>query len=318
MRHELTGDEVLQRVKELDNGVLTNRFADTMAFCHRLFQMPVINHLPVGFAYYDDQFVLKKYNRTYAEYVRTYTPFDTEEALGMSHFDYKPGAAPYMEGWFLSVRNSMRADTRYNLELCVTIDERQSRSFWDSHLEPITDSAGRLQGFLMCCIDRTDTKIMSDSLDKGVLAPSGLLRQYDELKSALRVLMRVHEEDKQELGSRLAMNVKQLVRPKLNQLRKTKLSNYQISIVDMIENQLHHIISPFSSKLSSSYFGLTSTEVRIAGLVRDGLRSKEISELLHVSKECIDFHRKSIRKKLGITGRRSALRAYLSDISNLK
>jgi DNA-binding CsgD family transcriptional regulator len=270
--------------------------------------------LPVGFAFYDDQFVLQKNNRKYADYVRMYTPFHIEQALGMSHFDYKPGAAPYMEGWFISIRNSKQPDTRYNLELRVTIDQKECISFWDSHLEPIIDAFGRLQGFLMCRIDRTERNLFIRSRPTESLSAHLLAHKCEDLKTTLRVLMSTQEEDRRLTESKFMLNLLNQIMPILKRLKKTELSKQQKLLVEVIKKQLNSIVSPFTMKLSSEHFGLTPTEIRVAGLIAKGLTSKEIADVTYVSKECIDFHRHNIRKKIGIVGKKVNLQAYLSSI----
>jgi len=314
MGHAIPGDDIVKRVRELENGVLQAPFADDSSFCEQLFHYPVTHHLPVGFAFYDDQFVLQKCNRTYGDYVRTYTPFDIERALGMSHFDYKPGAAPYMEGWFRSIRESRRPDTRYNLELRVTIDQKECISFWDSHLEPVMDAAGILQGFLMCCIDRTDRNLLTIFNQTESSSSHLLARKYEDLKTTLRVLLSSQDEDKRMTESKCTLNILNQAMPILERLKKTKLSEQQTLLVEVLEKQLDSVVSPFSMKLSSEYFRLTPTEIRVAGLIVRGMTSKEIADMMHVTKECTDFHRHNIRKKLGITGKKANLRTHLANI----
>jgi len=315
MNHALTGDEIVQRVSEMRAGILRDRFAASVDFCDNLFGEQVIHDLPVGFAYYNDQFVLQRCNRTYADYVRMYTPFEIEKALGMSHFDYKPGAAPFMEGWFLYIRNSGEPDTRYDLELHVNVNQKERISFWDSHLEPIHDSGGRLLGFLMCCIDRTDRNIMVHANEVGENIHNALLWKYQELRTTLRVLMRTHEEDRRMTESRFVSIIQKRILPELERLKQSQMSKSQLAIIRLIEKHFDTIFSSFCLSLSSEYLGLTPTEIRVAGLVESGLTSKEIAMSLGVSKECVDFHRNSIRKKLGLTGRKVNLRTHLSCIS---
>jgi DNA-binding CsgD family transcriptional regulator len=167
----------------------------------------------------------------------------------------------------------------------------------------------------MCCIDRTDRNVLSQSIyDKGN-ASNGLLYKYEELQTTLRVLLRTQEEYKRIMESKFECNIKQQIQPILERLKKSSLSTHQLSLIHLIEKQISHIVSAFSLKLSSKYFGLTPTEIRIAGLIRDGLTSKEIAEILIVSKECVDFHRNNIRKKLGISGKKANMRSFLLNIT---
>jgi DNA-binding CsgD family transcriptional regulator len=85
----------------------------------------------------------------------------------------------------------------------------------------------------------------------------------------------------------------------------------ELSYLNILESNLKEIISPFAFKLSSNYLNLTPKELQIAGLIKDGKQDKEITELLNISIDTVQFHRKNIRKKLGIYGKGKNLRAYL-------
>ena len=50
--------------------------------------------------------------------------------------------------------------------------------------------------------------------------------------------------------------------------------------------------------------GLTNREREVFKLTRDGLSAKECGKLMFVSEHAVFFHRKNIRKKLGIKGKR--------------
>ncbi|MBU4262898.1 MAG: LuxR C-terminal-related transcriptional regulator [Proteobacteria bacterium] len=54
--------------------------------------------------------------------------------------------------------------------------------------------------------------------------------------------------------------------------------------------------------------------MKVASLVRTGKTSKEIAEALGVSASAIDFHRKKLRKKLGLSNTSSNLRTYLLSL----
>jgi DNA-binding CsgD family transcriptional regulator len=59
---------------------------------------------------------------------------------------------------------------------------------------------------------------------------------------------------------------------------------------------------------------LTPREIDVAVLVREGKTSKEIAELLDISASGVDFHRKKIREKLGLTNEKSNLRSALLSL----
>ncbi len=70
--------------------------------------------------------------------------------------------------------------------------------------------------------------------------------------------------------------------------------------------------SKTGGEILSLYEDLTSAEIRIAQLVKIGKTTDEISETLKISPATVIWHRKNIRKKLGISGTRKELRKSLS------
>ncbi len=133
----------------------------------------------------------------------------------------------------------------------------------------------------------------------------------EEVNSALTVLLKRRDEDKTEVEERVLLNVKELVVPYAEKLKKTSLEKKQIAYLNVLESNLNNIISPFTYKLSSKYLGLTPKEIHIANLVRDGKTAKEIAGLLNVSVRTIESHRKSIRAKIGLKNSKVNLRSRL-------
>lgn len=133
----------------------------------------------------------------------------------------------------------------------------------------------------------------------------------EEVNTALKVLLKQREEDKKELGEKVMSNVKELIDPYLERLKRSRLTTTQQTLIDIMESNLNNITSPFISRLSSRYFNLTSVEIKVADLVKEGKTNKEIAELLYVSKNTILFHRHHIRRKLQLTNKKINLRAHL-------
>ncbi|MGD8314701.1 MAG: PAS domain S-box protein [Syntrophobacterales bacterium] len=135
--------------------------------------------------------------------------------------------------------------------------------------------------------------------------------ELEEVNTALRVLLKRRNEDKIESEEKTLSNVKQLVLPYIARLKSSGLDDNQVTYVNILESNLNDIVSPFSRRLSSTYLGLTPTEIQIANLVKEGKTTKEIAKALHSSPRTVEFHRNKIREKIGIKNSKVNLRSYL-------
>lgn len=140
--------------------------------------------------------------------------------------------------------------------------------------------------------------------------------ELEEANVALRVLLRTRDQDRAELEHRLVRNVNERVMPLLGRVaRATTLEEARAQLA-LLERQILEVVSPFLHQLSSALLALTPQEIQVASLVRDGLSTKHIAEALHVSVDAIDFHRKNIRKKLGLRDKGINLRSYLLSLQD--
>jgi len=139
-------------------------------------------------------------------------------------------------------------------------------------------------------------------------------RNLEEVNTALRVLLKSREEDKAELEEKVLFNVRELVAPYVEKLKKSGLDDKQKGYTNILESNLDGITAPFSQRLSSRYLKLTPTEIQVANLIKHGKTTKEIAEFLNLSSQTIEFHRKNIREKIGIKNKRANLRTHLLSL----
>lgn len=178
----------------------------------------------------------------------------------------------------------------------------------------LRNEAGGIVGSLSSGDDITEMKQREKDLREKDAQLEIKTKNLEEVNTALRVLLKRREEDRSELEERLLSNVKDLVLPYLEGLKKTRLDTIQKSCVDILGSSLNEIVSPFSRKLSSKYLGFTPSEIQVANLVKDGKTTKEVAQFMNVSTKAIEFHRDNIRKKLGIKYKPANLRTHLSSI----
>ena len=139
-------------------------------------------------------------------------------------------------------------------------------------------------------------------------------RDLEELNSALKVLLRKRDEDREEIEEKIGSNVNELIFPYIERLKKTNLGNRQRSFIKILETNLDDIISPFARNLSNKLLKLTPSEIQVAKLIKQGKTSKEIAKLNNLSARTVEFHRDNIRKKLGIRNRKVNLRTHLLSL----
>lgn len=140
--------------------------------------------------------------------------------------------------------------------------------------------------------------------------------KLSEINTALKVILKSREKDKNVLEEQIISNVKNLVFPYVKKLRNTVQKETEKSIIRTLESNLKDILSTFSLALSSEGYGLTSTEMLIADLIRNGKRTKKIAEMNNISQKTVEVHRNNIRRKLGINGKKVNLQTYLRSINN--
>jgi len=139
-------------------------------------------------------------------------------------------------------------------------------------------------------------------------------RDLEELNTALKVLLKKRDEDKLELEEKIAGNVKELIFPYLEKLKRVNFRKREKTFLEIVESNLEAIISPFARTLSSNFIKLTPAEIQVANLVKLGKTSKEIAAVRNLSFKTIEFHRDNVRTKLGIKNKKINLRTHLLSL----
>jgi len=161
----------------------------------------------------------------------------------------------------------------------------------------------------------TALKLTEQALQKSQEELIEQKQSLEETNIAMKVLLKQREEDKLDLEKKVLNNVKDLVLPYVEKLKNPRLKARDRTLVDIIDTHLHDIISPLLQRFTNAKILLTPQEMQVASLVKDGKTSKEIAGVLNVSETTINFHRKNLRVKFGLTNQRTNLRSYLLSIS---
>jgi len=122
---------------------------------------------------------------------------------------------------------------------------------------PYFDSQGRLKGSFVVITDISKQKQEKDLLEMRVkertIALEDKTKSLEDVNTALRVLLKKREQDRQILEEQMALNVRELVFPYQERMRRTLLEDIQKECLDMMESTLNDIVSPFLKKLPLAY-----------------------------------------------------------------
>jgi len=192
-------------------------------------------------------------------------------------------------------------------------------------------SAADSQGILFETIHRTKNgrdfpvEVSSQGADiQGIRALISIIRdisdrkstaqQLLDLDSAVRVILEKSEESKREWQQNVLLRIKTMVLPFLEQLCSSRLNELQKSCLAAIEDNLKEIVAPFNGFASVNFYNFTEKELQIADLIKRGKATKEIAELLQISKRAVEFHRNNLRRKLGISNQKANLKNHLCSL----
>jgi DNA-binding CsgD family transcriptional regulator len=140
-------------------------------------------------------------------------------------------------------------------------------------------------------------------------------RTLTEMNIALKTLLEHRDREKIEFKENLLESIRKLIYPYTEKLQSKDLDEESQMYVSIIQSNLEDIIAPIADTLSSKYLGLTPSEIKVADLVKQGMTSKQIASMLHLSPKAVSFHRGNIRKKLGLQNKKINLYTYLQSFS---
>lgn len=178
----------------------------------------------------------------------------------------------------------------------------------------LKDGSGDPVGIVSMIKDITVRKKEEKKLQKAEKNLRIQARELMESNAALKVLLKQREHDQKEFENNILSNVKHLIMPYIEKMKRNREMSKEFDYLTRIEANLKEIMSPFSKRMSFQYMDFTPKEILVADLIKDGKQDKDIAEVLNISLDTVKFHRKNIRKKLGIYGKKANLRTQLLSL----
>ena len=137
-------------------------------------------------------------------------------------------------------------------------------------------------------------------------------RQLLEANQALSVLARNIDKEKEGLEKRIYQITSSKIMPIVKELQEDERCSRRLADLEVLATHLKKMTSG-SSLYDEIDTSLTDQELRVAVMIKNGLTSHQIGDLLCISLHTVKTHRKNIRKKLKIDNTQVNLVSFLKS-----
>ena len=171
--------------------------------------------------------------------------------------------------------------------------------------------------YIFVLTNMTTQALQREKLERIVDEKTEALRrekaQLEEMNITLRNVLKSVGREHEEHASNLAAKVNTLVLPALERIESENDPAIRKGYVTVVKDQLTRLL-PRDSGGMPLLLKLTQMEMKVCQFIQSGHSNKDIADLLNLSVETIQTHRKSIRRKLGLHGRNISLYAHLNTM----
>jgi DNA-binding CsgD family transcriptional regulator len=135
-------------------------------------------------------------------------------------------------------------------------------------------------------------------------------RQLEHKQIALREVLAQIEENRGESAKQMSSQIVSDIIPFVRQLLHSgSLTQRERTLADHMLRTLLNMDQ--KSGTSMNMGSLTPRQKEVCSLIRAGMSTKEISDMLCISDQTVERHRNTIRKRLGLIGTKTTLSEYL-------
>lgn len=136
-------------------------------------------------------------------------------------------------------------------------------------------------------------------------------KRLEELNITLRTVLSNIHADQANMREELSKNVRRVLMPALDRMAREQDAQARKGVIELVRNDLVSTLSGGEDDVDAGLSKLTLAELKVCRLVRAGHSSKEVAELLNISPDTVQTHRRNIRRKLGLRGRDTQLSVHL-------
>lgn len=231
-----------------------------------------------------------------------------EKVIGRSIYAFAPPeSCKVIKNSLKRVFQTGQLDT---YEILATGPNGPASAWYESRVIPIRRN-NHVVAATVIAVDVTQRKKAEERLKE---SESRLLEQKQALEHktvALGEIIKQIEVEKAKIKEDIAININDILLPIV---AKLKIKNAGRKYIQLLQFHLRELGSSFGRKITEKSARLTSREIEICSMIKGGLTSKEAAQLLDISHQTVERHRKNIRNKLGISNKDINLTSFLYSL----
>lgn len=205
----------------------------------------------------------------------------------------------------------------YPLGMTYEITPFGENSVYTMQINPIKSVSMTSDQYAFVLTNTTTQAMQRETLEGIVDKKNEALRKeksrLEEMNITLRNVLKSVGQDHEELTTNLATKVTTLILPALERIESENDQNIRKGYTTVIKDQLLRLL-PNDSMGLPLLLKLTQMEMKVCQFVQSGYANKDIAELMKLSVETVQTHRKNIRRKLGLHGHNISLYAHLNTM----
>ncbi len=178
---------------------------------------------------------------------------------------------------------------------------------------PVKDEYGMITKIRGISVDSTQLKQKEVDLEFAMELIEQDKQALEEKNIALREILSKIEEEKKILKNQFATNIDHAIMPTLLRLEESSHPAAR-KIVQTLRRDLEEVASPFIGRIKNQFASLSPRELEICHLIKRGMTTKEIAEMLRLSPATVQKFRELIRRKLNLTNSEINLNTFMQSL----